>query len=418
MAFHYTDHPTKSIQCKRQLHPFQDASYLDVAPVFTSLARRGITSAHSPDFTSTFLTLAESLAADARASLREPGNAERASALFLRACALLRVARFPYSPSSHGDAKDVCEPKRKAYDLQKTYYLEAAGLSGLNSPLDEVLVPHVHDAETHPEPGHRGDLGMRGREAEKIKRRPHMPVFVRVPLDTLLTGRQCPAAVVLTKDRTGNSKTCEDVLSRGWACVVVEVPGEGDCPVTKEQGREAEELLWRSLLDWMGNMFFFDTERVVVMGEGDVATRVASTHGARVKGVVAYTDEQPEDGRIFDQRPLCRTLVVRGGVKAIPSNGLWTPPLEKKDESLTLSTYEAGSTACIGQLKTTDMGKVYDWVDAVVESRASEIDEGPINLPASDSNGKQAPLPPWNSMDLTPPNSDIEMSSSPGSCMS
>lgn len=399
-------------QCKRQAHPFQDASYLDVAPLMASLIQRGVKSTKCLSYTAAFLSLAESLAADARASLLSPENTESASALLLRACALLRIARFPASSPT---TQDACALKAKAYELQKSYYIEAVSLSGLNSPLDEVFISHIHDPLTHPDASRRGDLKTHGRHGVGFARRPEIPAFVRVPLETLLSGQQCAVALIVSADRTGNFKTCEDVVSKGWACVMIEA---------SEEGTEAESRRMSSVLDWMNGMFFFDMERVVIMAESDVATRTVGTHGARVKGVVAYADEQPDtESALFAQSPLCRTLVVSGGVKIVAeSSGLWTPPMaEEEIESepmMVLSAYLSGSTACAGQVETADIGRLYGWMEAVMDSSASEIEVAPILLPSLSGgvNVKQR-MPRWFPMDITPPGSDVEVASSMGSSL-
>ncbi|PSR76536.1 hypothetical protein BD289DRAFT_172666 [Coniella lustricola] len=398
--------------CKRQSHPFQDASYLDVAPLMAGLIQRGVTSTSCPTYTTTFLTLAESLAADARASLLSPENTERASALLLRTCALLRIARFPAATST---MQDACALKTKAYQLQKSYYMEAVSLSGLNSPLDEVLIPHIHDPATHPDASQRGDLKTHGRQGVKFVRRPEIPAFVRVPLETLLTGQQCAVALIVSADRTGNSKTCEDVLSKGWACVMIEA---------SEEGPEAESRMMSSVLDWMNGMFFFDMERVVIMADAEVATRTVASHGARVNGVVAYAGEQTNtETPVFAQSPLCRTLVVSGGVQVVvESSGLWTPPLLEEEAAaeptMVLSAYQSGSIACAGQVETADIGRLYGWMEAVMDSSASEIEVAPLLLPVQSGQVKtKQRLSRWFSMDITPPGSDVEVASSLGSSL-
>lgn len=212
-----------------------------------------------------------------------------------------------------------------------------------------------------------------------MARRPQIPAVVRVPLETLLTGRACPAAVIVSSDRMGCTETCERVLARGWAAVVVDGPGCGECPVSEGEG---EEGLWRSVLGWMGAMGFYDMDNVVVVGEGEAALRVAGTVGGSLKGVVAYLDREvsvaDEDVATFDetQPPLCPSLVVSERRNRAQANGLWTPVKEEHDDEEEshdsyhdLYAFGTEHTACISQLHTTSWTQVYAWVGDLMVGR-------------------------------------------------
>lgn len=214
-----------------------------------------------------------------------------------------------------------------------------------------------------------------------MTRRAQIPALVRVPLETLLTGQACPAAIIVSSDRMGCTETCERVLARGWAAVVVEGPGRGECPV-KTEGGEDEEGLWKSVLGWMGAMGFYDMENVVVIGEGGAALRVASTVGDRLRGVVAYLDretleeeeEEAAETALFEAQPLCPSLVVSETTNWTKSNGLWTPV--KDAEEATLDSYSdlyafgTEHMVCISQLHTTGWTQVYAWVGDLMAGRA------------------------------------------------
>ena len=114
--------------------------------------------------------------------------------------------------------------------------------------------------------------------------------------------------------RPDNTVRCDEFLKRGWAVVVVEIPGTADCPADSADP-EAPERLWSSVLDWMerdqggnregegaegdegegnkgnGNKGKrFDMKRVMVWGlssGGYYAVRVAHTHKDRLIGCVA-----------------------------------------------------------------------------------------------------------------------------------
>lgn len=363
-----------------------------------------MTSADDAAFTDTFYQLAQDLADDAAQLLVQPDNSgtHLAAQQLLRACALLRVARFPYATgddsgvriadNNSSDADDIFALKKAAYALQKTLYVRAMRLWDVDSlaPLEEVRVPHVHDLATHPESsGRHFDMGARSSMGGGMKgqgaRRPHIPMYVRVPLETLLTGQQCPVMLILTADRTGETKRCEEALARGWAAVVVEVPGMGESPVRRGDGHDAEARMWSSVLDWMRGMYFYDMDRVVVVGSGSTATRLAESHGARLKGVVAHVDE-PTTEIASVQCPLLianESTLSAKNVTSNPksSNGLWTPTTTTNDmmdddsDLMKLSEYRHEAKGVVARMRTSDLGKVYGWMEDVMESRETQIRE-------------------------------------------
>lgn len=426
--------------CRRRQHPFQDASYLDFAPLFAALAAQGVTSARSPAYTNALVAGARHLAASADAD----------TTVLLRACALLRVAR-------EGEDEEQDELKREARRLQQEYHRRAVDLlrSAADSPLDEVLIPHLHrlDKDVDARSGHDARVGGGVREAgagrqqqqqsssgEPSRRRQrHLPLIVRVPLETLCTGELCPAAVVLARDRTGATRTCEAVLARGWAAVVVEVE-------EKKGAHEEEQDAARacaSVLDWMRAVGFYDMSRVVAIGEdGDVAVRAAAVMpslGARLCGVVARLGEQSRAGEGVAAAPtsVCPVLAVRNASRAVTSNGLWTPVGEVRggdedeednsgegEDLVALSAYGAGSRVCVGALETADGERAYDWMEDVMEGREPRL-PAPVAIPASfcDEGDKRRrcasarPMPEWFSREATPPDSDVDMGSVCGSSL-
>ncbi|KAJ4422411.1 hypothetical protein N0V82_002967 [Gnomoniopsis sp. IMI 355080] len=350
--------------CKRRQAPFQDASYLDFAPLFASLLQRGITTTRSPLFTQALLTAATTIADDA--TITAQTNPALASQQLLNACALLRVARYPPSASSSESEQPPCPLKQEARTLQRAYHARASRLWNTDSPLDEVLIPHVHGATE--------EMLVGGRMAA---RRAQIPALVRVPLETLLTGQACPAAVIVSSDRMGCTETCERVLARGWAAVVVDGPGRGECPVSEGEG---EEGLWRSILGWMAAMGFYDMENVVVIGEGGAALRVAGTVGERLRGVVAFLDrtesvDEEMEATLFEAPPLCPSLVVNESTSYAKSNGLWTPVKDEEEtpshDSQHSDLYVFGTehAACISQLHTTGQAQIYAWVGDLMAGR-------------------------------------------------
>lgn len=363
----------------------------------------GITSAHDVAYTDTFYQLAQDLAEDAaQILLQHNGGPHLAAQQLLRACALLRVARFPYatgddsgvrSVEASSDPDDVFALKKDAYALQKELYVRAMRLWDVDSlaPLEEVRVPHVHDLATHPESGRHNyyDMGVRSLGGMKGQgsRRPHIPMYVRVPLDTLLTGQQCPVMLILSADRTGETQRCEEALARGWAAVVVEVPGMGESPVRRGDGHDAEARLWSSVMDWMKGMYFYDMDRVLVVGAGPAVTRLAESHGSRLKGVVVHVDidadtyaTEPEIMSVQCPLLIAHETINAKNVSPPRSTGLWTPVTESEvmnsdDDLMKLSEYRRDAKGCVAQMRTSDIGKVYGWMEDVMESRETQIRE-------------------------------------------
>lgn len=170
--------------------------------------------------------------------------------------------------------------KWTAWELQKEVYLKAGGL--FECPVEEELVPHVYKAGN--------DRGV-------------IPVYVRVPGGEAEGGakrkrgegsedKRCPVVILMTGldgYRPDNTLRTTEFLSRGWASVVVEIPGTADCP-SDPSDPASPDRLWDSLLAWMERDGRFDMGRVLVWGlsaGGYYAVRAAHTHRGRVRGVVA-----------------------------------------------------------------------------------------------------------------------------------
>lgn len=114
--------------------------------------------------------------------------------------------------------------KWAAWTLQKKIYAKAA--ARWPNPLEDLSVPHTHAAGN--------DL-------------PSIPIYVRVPEAATTT---VPTVLLLTGldgYRPDNTVRCDEFLARGWAAVVVEIPGTADCPADSADP-EAPERLWSSLV--------------------------------------------------------------------------------------------------------------------------------------------------------------------------
>lgn len=200
--------------------------------------------------------------------LLPPGRKKEASEIYLRACAIYRIARFPYI-TARGPKGVNDKTKWEAWTAQKSAYLKAARLWG--SPVKEVLVPHVKGRDNE------------GRE---------IPVYVRCPVPGPEGGWCWPTVILLTGldgYRPDNTVRCDEFLKRGWASVVLEIPGTADCP-SDPADPEAPERLWDSLFHWMEGDGRFDMGKLMVWGlssGGYYAVRIAHTHRQRLIGSVA-----------------------------------------------------------------------------------------------------------------------------------
>jgi hypothetical protein len=119
------------LPCERSLYPFHDGRYEDFAPVFESLIEKGIHDGYSEEYTQEFIPSCEALVAKADAQAKK-GAREEAVELYLRACAMYRIARFPYINSN---------VKKQAYEAQKKAYMRAASL--FDCPITDVEIPHT-----------------------------------------------------------------------------------------------------------------------------------------------------------------------------------------------------------------------------------------------------------------------------------
>lgn len=240
--------------CERSLYPFHDGKYEDFAPVFETLIKKGIHDGYSVEYTKEFLPKAEELVKRAD----EASGKDEKIALYLRACAVYRIGRFPYINS------DV---KKEAYEAQKKAYLKAAKL--FDCPIEDVVIPHT---------------------AAEEKDGKDVPLYVRLPKGAS-KDKPCPAILLmcgLDGHRPDNTTRSDEFLARGWASVIADIPGTADCPADRRDPKSADRL-WTSVLDWMANQGHFDMKRVIVWGlsaGGHNAVRAAHTHAKRLAGSV------------------------------------------------------------------------------------------------------------------------------------
>ncbi|GIZ44689.1 hypothetical protein CKM354_000788000 [Cercospora kikuchii] len=250
-----------SFPASKSLYPFHDGLYEDFAPIFESLISKDIHDGYTDAYTREFIPTAERLVAEADEKLAKGESKEEAVKIYLRACAVYRIARFPYINS---------DLKREVYAAQKKAYLKAAAL--FEAPIEDIEIEHT--------------AGIAGKdEGDKV------PLYVRVPKDA---SSEKPAPVVLLMcgldgHRPDNTVRSDEFLKRGWASVIADIPGTADCPALRSDPTSADRL-WTSVLDWISTQPHLDSRKVLVWGlsaGGYNATRVAHTHASRIIGSVA-----------------------------------------------------------------------------------------------------------------------------------
>jgi len=221
------------------------------------LISKGIHSGYTDEYTREFVPTAESLVkqADKLAS----SDPQAASAIYLRACTVYRIARFPYINSDY---------KRQVYNDQKAAYIKAA--SSWECPIEDISIPHT---------------------ARNDKDGPKVPLYIRFPKGAS-SSNPCPAVLLicgLDGHRPDNTTRSDEFLARGWASVIADIPGTADCPSDRSDPTSSERL-WTSVLDWMSKDGRFDTTHILAWGlsaGGYHAIRIAHTHSKRLIGSIA-----------------------------------------------------------------------------------------------------------------------------------
>lgn len=191
-----------SFPASKSLYPFHDGLYEDFAPIFESLISKDIHDGYTDAYTCEFVPTAERLVAEADEKLSKGEDKEEVVKIYLRACAVYRIARFPYINS---------DLKKEVYAAQKKAYLKAAAL--FDVPIEDVEIEHT--------------AGIAGKdEGDKV------PLYVRVPKDA---SKEKPAPVVLLMcgldgHRPDNTVRSDEFLKRGWASVIAGKSVSGSRP--------------------------------------------------------------------------------------------------------------------------------------------------------------------------------------------
>ena len=243
--------------CTKSLYPFHDGAFEDFEPIFDALIKKGIHSGYTDEYTREFLPTAERLVSEADKLVSSDPSA--ASAVYLRACTVYRIARFPYINS---------DLKRDVYASQKAAYIKAA--STWANPITDVSIPHTA-----------------GTSADG----PEIPLYVRFPASA---SKSSPAPTILLitgldGHRPDNTTRSDEFLARGWASIILDIPGTADCPADRRDPASADRL-FTSILSWAARDGRFDTSRIIAWGlsaGGYNAIRIAHTHSKQLAGSVA-----------------------------------------------------------------------------------------------------------------------------------
>ncbi|KAB8074421.1 Alpha/Beta hydrolase protein [Aspergillus leporis] len=249
--------------CQKGVYPFHDGVYEDFEPIFQKLILENINDAYTDKYTAAFFSKASELEARASQAL-DAGQTDRAIDFFRRAAVVYRISRFPYV--------DIMQPesiKRTAFELQKKAYLQSS--SRWDPPMEEVVVTHTYRS---------------GKDGQEI------PIYVRVP-NNARPDNPVPVVLIMTGldgYRPDNSQRTHEIVARGWAAVIVEIPGTADCPADPADP-DSPDRLWESVFAYMATQPMLNTNRVVLWGlsaGGFYAIRAAHTHATRLCGAIAH----------------------------------------------------------------------------------------------------------------------------------
>lgn len=242
--------------CSKGVYPFHDGKLSDFEPVFQHLIGNNINDPYSDDYTNAFLPTARRLVSEAEDKDKE-GNKAEAAKLYLNANAVFRLARFPYIGT---------ELKKSVFEEQKRVYMHGSSLWDV--PIEEIIVPHKYAA------------GNDGKEIPLYIRHPNGPG--PFPTILLITG--------LDGHRPDNTERTDEFLVRGWAVVIVDIPGTPDGTADKRDPLSPDRL-FSSILDWIASQPVFDSKKIIAWGlsaGGYYAIRLAHTHAERLKGCVGH----------------------------------------------------------------------------------------------------------------------------------
>lgn len=251
------------------VYPFHDGKAEDFEPIFEDLIRTNNNDYkvfYNPDkYAEPFLPAAEALIDKAKAA-EQVGDTENARGLYLRAGAVCRIGRFPIVRSPLG---------KQLWEMNKFAYLKASPY--LSPPNSEIIITFKHAS------ANEGEVP----DAD-------IPAYLRIP-DGNVPANGWPVILFicgLDHYRTDFEQRSARHTKNGFACLIVEIPGTGDCPAAKGDPTSPERL-WSSVFDWIDankGRYHFDTSKIIARGMstgGYNAMRIAHTHANRLFAVVA-----------------------------------------------------------------------------------------------------------------------------------
>ncbi|KAF2732515.1 pigment biosynthesis protein Ayg1 [Polyplosphaeria fusca] len=245
--------------CRRGVYPFHDGKFEDFEPIFNELISKNINDPYSDEYTNAFWPTAQRLAKEADDLAAK--DKEAAKSLYLRANAVFRLARFPYIGT---------DLKKQVFEEQKQVYYRGSQLWDI--PIQEFVIPHKYASN--------GD----GTE---------IPLYVRLP-PTAKAGNPVPLVLLITGldgHRPDNTERTDEHLQRGWATVILDIPGTTvDCPANKRDPLSPDRL-FTSILEWIKEQPYLNEKKMIAWGlsaGGYYAIRLAHTHREQVLGSVGH----------------------------------------------------------------------------------------------------------------------------------
>jgi hypothetical protein len=227
--------------CAAGIYPFVDGDVNDFDPIFATLVSENDDDPailSRPDvYAEPFFPVAEQLVTEA-ATAQAQDDPGRARELFMRAAAVYRIARFPINRSVR---------TQQAWERGKAAYERGGAL--LDPPIVALDIPFT---------------------------------AAGWPVVLFICG--------LDAYRTDNTKRLQQHVDRGFATLVFEIPGTGDCPAAPGDPTSPDRLL-TSILHWVADnasMHLLDADTVVARGistGGYYAFRAAHTHADRLLAV-------------------------------------------------------------------------------------------------------------------------------------
>ncbi|QIX02173.1 hypothetical protein AMS68_007690 [Peltaster fructicola] len=287
--------------CIHQIYPFMEAKLEDFEPAITQMIERGFKEPYNLDaWASALMPTGDMLQQQAA----KAASKAEARDLYLRAAAVYRIARFPLN----------CTPMTEtAWGLNKEAYSKAMALFEI--PETEVAIPFKHGIDSE-----------KGTE---------ILAYLRVPPGA---SAEKPAPLLLhicglDDYRTDQLFRTEVHVRQGYATLIVELPGTGDCPAIANDPLSTDRM-WDSVFDWVDGRADIDSSKMYARGistGGYYAVRIAYTHKDRLQAVVAqgagahycfypeWIDNIDNDIESYKKDSLDRFSLLKAGIFSGPS---------------------------------------------------------------------------------------------------